>query len=132
MDVLKVAADFLLPIVATLLLAVLVPLARKLGAVLAAKADAETRVRVEQLLEQLAIQGTHYAEEQGRKALRAGEPRPSGADKLELALGYVQERLSDAGVVDLAATQLRELIESRLHYERPELEAMALEEKPAV
>jgi hypothetical protein len=128
MSWLQVFAEFVLPIAATLLLAVLVPVAHKLGALLAGKATVETQIRIEQMMEQLVIQGIHYAEEQARNALRAGGDRVGGAQKLELALRYVSERLKEADIVGIAANRLRDLIESKLHYERPELESLDSEQ----
>jgi len=126
----QVVVEFLLPTLATLLLAVLLPVTHKFGAMLTAKVGVEKAIRLQQMLETLAIEGIHSAAETARNALRQGEPRIGGAAKLELALGYVQKRLDELGVVDMAAARLRELIEAKLHYERPELEDMASDPQP--
>jgi hypothetical protein len=120
----QVVVEFLLPTLATLLLAVLLPVVRKFGAVLTEKVGVEKAIRTQQMLETLAIEGIHSAAETARNALRRGGPPVGGAQKLELALAYMQERLQMAGVVDIGAARLRELIEAKLHLERPELEEL--------
>lgn len=127
----QVVIEFLLPTLTTLLLAVLLPVVRKYGAVLTEKVVAEKAIRTQQAMETLAIEGIHCAAETARNALRRGGPPIGGAQKLELALAYVQNRLQMAGIVDIGAARLRELIEAKLHMERPELEELVSETEPA-
>jgi len=124
MDFVKAFLDALLPLLATLLVAVLTPLALRAGRALTAKADAETQRQTDARVTGWVYQAVHYAEEWARAQLRAGVT-VTGAAKLQQAMAYVVAQIQAAGLPEIAAAQLRLLIEAALHMERPELDATA-------
>lgn len=110
--------DFLLQLVMPLAIAVLTTLAgiaiRKWGR----KLDADNQEAIIRVTDGIITSGLSYAEEQGRKALRAGNVRTTGADKLHSAIDYVKHQIDASGLPQVAENELIDLIESKLHQER--------------
>lgn len=130
MDYVQVVVEFALPIVSTLLVAVLTPLAIWLGRKLAAKATVEEQRQLDALLSAIVVQGIHFAEERARQSLQRGD-RSTGARKLQDALHYVRQRLDESGIVGIGARRLQDIIEAKLNYERPEMEYLSTSEPVA-
>lgn len=70
------------------------------------------------LTDNLIMAGVAFAEEQGRKALNAGQQKSKGAEKMELATRFIQRQLLESGLPTMTEQGLRELIESKLSQER--------------
>lgn len=113
-----VLLDFLLQLVTPIAIAVLTTLAgiavRKWGK----KLDADKQEALIRLTDGLITSGIAFAEEQGRKALRADKVKTESAQKLSLATEYIQNQLDQSGLPNIAAEELQKLIESRLQQER--------------
>jgi hypothetical protein len=106
--------DIIAPVVISILGALAAVAIRKLGK----KWDVETQDKFIGLTQSMIASGISFAEEQGRKALRAGEDQTDGATKMAHAVSFVQERLDESGVGQMAEDKLVQLIESRLMKER--------------
>jgi hypothetical protein len=70
-------------------------------------------------LESFISEGVGYAEEQGRKAVKAGDPTPESDTKLEIAVGYVIDRIAESGLPTMGEDAIVRLIESWLGQTRP-------------
>lgn len=123
MDSLRVIAEQLLPVFTMLLVAALTPVGVWLGQQLAKKLKVEWQSSWNTVVGRIVVQAVHYVEEWARQALRAGN-QVTGAQKLEMAMRYVNEQLAAARLPAMAARHLQQLIESALHIERPEMEAV--------
>jgi len=113
-----VLLDFLLQLVMPLAIAALTTFVgiaiRKWGR----KLDVDKQEAIIRVTDGIIAGGLSYAEEQGRKALRAGGTRTTGADKLQGAVNYVKHQIDASGLPKVAETELIDLIESKLHQER--------------
>jgi len=113
-----VLLDFLLQLVAPVAIAVLTTLGgiavRKWGK----KMDADKQEALVRLTDNFITSGISFAEEQGRKALRVGNARTEGAQKLSVATEFVSKQLSSSGLPRIAEGELTKLIEAKLSQER--------------
>lgn len=113
-----VLLDFLLQLVVPIAIAVLTTMGgiavRKWGK----KMDADKQEALIRLTDNLVTSGIGFAEEQGRKALRAGNVRTEGAQKLSVATDFVSRQLSSSRLPAIAEEELVRLIEARLAQER--------------
>jgi len=107
-------ANGLLPIVASLLVAVLTALAGVAIRWLHMKTGIEVNDEQRWALESFIAEGVGYAEEQGRKAIKAGDPTPEADTKLEIAVGYVIDRIAESGLPTMGEDAIVRLIEARL------------------
>lgn len=87
---------------------------RKLGK----KWDVEKQGAAIKLTNNMVAAGVSFAEEQARKALRTDKVKTEGADKMQSAVDFVMQQLDSSGLPGIAETELKDLIESRLHQER--------------
>ena len=113
-----VLLDFLLQLVMPLAIAVLTTLTgvaiRKWGK----KLDVDNQEAIIRVTDGIITSGLSFAEEQGRKALRAGSVRTTGADKLQSAVNYAKHQIEASGLPRIAENELIDLIEAKLHQER--------------
>ena len=118
MDIVKAIVEAILPIAATLAIAVLTPVAMWAGRKLQAKLNIDSEIALDQQLARIVEQGVYYAEEQGRQWAKDGETiSPDG--KLRSAIDYVSKRLEEMGIVAASAETITALIEAKLNQERP-------------
>jgi len=87
---------------------------RKLGK----KWDSEKQEAVIRLTDNMIAAGVSFAEEQGRKALRADKVKTEGADKMQSAVDFIRQQLDASGLPGIGEDELKKLIEARLHQER--------------
>lgn len=73
-----------------------------------------------EVVEKAVTGGVAFAEEQAHKALKADGKKTPSAEKLDIALNFVEGRLKDAGYDKLARDKLIELIEAKLNQVRSE------------
>jgi len=118
MEWFKVIADTLLPLVATLLIATLTPLAVWLGRKLAARLELDNKAQYDGLIDSVVERAVHWSEEQAHKALKADKVTQDGPTKLLAALRFARARLEELGWLDVGRDKLAELIEARLGIER--------------
>lgn len=113
-----VLLDFLLQLVAPIAMAVITTLAaiavRKWGS----KLDADKQEALIRLTDGIVTAGISFAEEQGRKVLRADKVKTGSASKLQMAVDFIQGQLDQSGLPQVGKDELIKLIESRLHQER--------------
>lgn len=113
-----VLLDFLLQLISPIAIAALTTLAaiavRKWGH----KLDTDKQEALVRLTDGMITSGVAFAEEQGRKALRADNTKTDGAAKLETATDFVAQQLSTSGLPRIAEDELVKLIEARLARER--------------
>jgi len=113
-----VLLDFLLQLVTPIAIAVLTTLAgiavRKWGH----KLDTDKQEALIRLTDNVITAGISFAEEQGRKALRADKVKTEGAQKLSMATEFVKTQLDQSGLSGIAEEELVKLIEARLAQER--------------
>lgn len=69
-----------------------------------------------QELDALLMKGAYYAEERAAAAVKAGMSKPSGNQKLDMAVMFVVEGMKAAGLPDKGTVELVKLVESRLGY----------------
>lgn len=113
-----VLLDFLLQLVAPLSIAVLTTLASVAVRRWGRKLDQDKQEALIRLTDGLVVSGVAFAEEQGRKALKAGGVKTEGAQKMSMATEFVSRQLAASGLPDIARDELTQLIESRLAQER--------------
>jgi len=113
-----VLLDFLLQLVAPVAIAVLTALAGIAVQRWGKKLDVDKQAALTRLLTGFVEGGISFAEEQGRKALRAGGEQTKSAEKLQAAVDYVQSQIDASGVARIAQEDLVKLIEARLQAER--------------
>lgn len=82
------------------------------------KWDAEHQEAALRLTDGLLTAGIAFAEEQARKAVRAGETRTRGADKLGHAIDFIHNQIDQSGLPNIAEAELKKLIEAKLQQER--------------
>lgn len=118
MDVVKLILEFVLPIVASIAIAALTPVAVWAGRKLQEKLHLETELALDAQFARIAEQAVYYAEEKGREWARDTVPF-EGSDKLSAALEYANARLEEMGLVAASSNALKQLIEGKLNQERP-------------
>jgi len=96
-------------------------LAHKLVSVVAKKTGVEVSERHNALVDEWVNKGIHYAEEQGRKALKADKPL-SNDDKKAAAAKFAMDGLNSLGLPNAGRDALEALAESKLHMQRAEKE----------
>ena len=106
--------DAVAPIVITILGTLVGIAVRKYGK----KLDVENQDAAIKLTNDFIVAGIGFAEEQGRKALKEGSERSEGAEKLDRAMEFIQERIEANGLDKIVEEELGRLIESRLAAER--------------
>jgi|GEM_PF-2580684 len=115
----RVAAENLTP-VALIILVGVVGAATKVGlAYLEKWTGAKVSQVQREMLVNLAEDAVYFAEEQARKALRAGDPTPDSDTKMETAFKCATDHAKDLGLPEMARDRLVELIESQLMKDRP-------------
>jgi hypothetical protein len=107
-------ANGLLPIAASLLVAVLSVFVGAAIQWLHTKTGIEVSDDQRWALESFISEGVGYAEEQGRKAIKAGDPTPEADTKLEIAVGYVIDRIAESGLPTMGEDAIVKLIEAKL------------------
>lgn len=110
----------LIDIVAPVLMVLAGWIAWKLTKIFEAKTGYDVPANLEARLDAWAAQGVAYAEEQGRKALKANQDKLEMGAKKELALGYILDMAKTAGVPDLARDKLEKLVEAKVAMSRKE------------
>ena len=94
-------------------------LVRKLLSVLEDKAHVELTVRETQLLNSWVAQAIAYAEEQAYKLAKTNSAPLASADKMTLAVEFVDNALDKSGIIGIGRDALVQLIEAQLHLTRP-------------
>lgn len=113
-----VLLDFLVQLSAPLVTTILGVLGTWVARKLTRKWEAEKQESLARLMEGTLMAGVAYAEEQARKACRAGGIRTEGTAKLQTALDFVRMQWGQSGLPEIAEGELRQLIESRVQRER--------------
>lgn len=113
-----VLLDALVQLTAPLVTGILGVLGAWLVRKLTKKWDVEKQEKVLRLTDGLITSGVAFAEEQARKALRVGDGKTAGAEKMQAAVDYVQGQLDASGLANVGQEELIKLIESKLHQER--------------
>ena len=113
-----VLLDALVQLTAPVVTAILGVLGAWVVRKLTKKWDVEKQEKVLHLTDGLITSGVAFAEEQARKALRVGDGRTPGAEKMQAAVDYVQGQLDSSGLPGVATEELVKLIESKLQQER--------------
>lgn len=106
--------DSALPIIGTVLGTFATLAVRKWGK----RLDVEKQDGIIKMTNDMIGAGIGFAEEQGRKALNDGAERTPGAEKLNSAMEFIQERFKVSGLDKMADVELKCLIESKLAHER--------------
>ncbi len=117
MDYLGVLSEHILPIVFAFLVAVVVPLIRAALKGIEKKFDVDIDDRLEARALELVQSGIRYAEEWSLKKAKAGEEKPSGAQKLDEALAFVRTEAERAGLsswIESRGGDLSKVIEGQI------------------
>jgi len=118
-DWVKIVGENLLPIVVTIIMPILVVLARKGIKWLEKKLDFDMSVENENLLLEYVQQGVAYAEEKAMQKLKVDPADMTpGQKKLDTALEFVREQVQRQGWDELAGEKLARLIEAALNKQR--------------
>lgn len=115
---LSVLAENLLPVLAAAVGIVLTLLVRKAVEVFEKNTKISITSEQESQLERLVMLGVAAAEEWARKQLPT-EEKPSGAEKLDYALKFIEAELERLGLVAVAREQLAKRLEALLGMSRP-------------
>jgi Bacteriophage holin of superfamily 6 (Holin_LLH) len=113
-----VLLDALVQLTAPLVTGILGVLGAWLVRKLTKKWEVEKQEKVLRLTDGLITSGVAFAEEQARKALRVGDAKTAGAEKMQAAVDYVKGQLDMSGLANVGQDELIKLIESKLHQER--------------
>lgn len=114
-EIIKILLDFVVQITSPAMTTVITILAVWGVKKLTCKWDGERQAALLKLTEGIVRDGLAFAEEQSRKALRAGDTQPS---KLRTAMDFVHRRLDQSGLPGMLESDLAEAIEARLQQER--------------
>ena len=117
MDYLGVLSEHILPLVFAFLIAVVVPLIRAALKGVEKKFDIDIDDRLEARALELVQSGIRYAEEWAVKKTKAGESKPSGAEKLDEALDFIKKEAERAGLstwVESRGDDLSKVIEGQI------------------
>jgi hypothetical protein len=116
-ELVKSISDFcllLLPIFLTLLVPVVVALARYLTAKLTNKLDAQTKLTVHEMVDRVILHGVAYAEQEAFKYAKTVSEKMDSGHKLELAINYVASQLNANDLPKLLAKDIESKIEACL------------------
>jgi len=113
-----VLLSFLVQIVSPLLETVLVVLGGWLIRKLSRKWSDDKQHAALSIYNRIVKDAVAFSEEQTRKALRSDGVKTESAEKLQVAVDYVEARVGEAGLDTLAQDAIRDLLEARLHKER--------------
>jgi len=115
----RVAAENLMPIALIILVGAVGGMVKVGLAYLEKWTGAKISQVQREMIVDLAEDAVYFAEEQARKAFRAGDPTPDSDTKMETAFKCATDHARDLGLPEMARDRLVELIESQLMKDRP-------------
>jgi len=114
----QAALAHLLELVVLFATPVVLLLARKALLLIEAKLDVDVDEKYLVLVDVWVSRGIAYAHEQGRKALKAGNPPLASDAKKILAVEFVAEALDKSGLPEIGKDTLAKYVEAQLNRER--------------
>lgn len=112
MEFLNTLLEHLVPVVVSIVLPILGYFVSRAVATFRAKTGLQVSQTSEQLLTDVITNAVLAAEQWALAKVKAGEAKPSGAEKLDQALDFVDAEVERLGLVDLATDVLKAKIES--------------------
>jgi hypothetical protein len=115
----RVLGEQLAPILATIIVGIIGALAAVGAAYLKKWTGVQVSEAQQRMFAHLAQDAADFAEEQARKALKAGDKTPDSDTKMETAVKFVFGQAEAMGLPGVARDRLVEMIESYLGFTRP-------------
>lgn len=125
-SILAALLEHIVPIIISLLGAVIVAVVRGLAKKYGENIDLKTKALTEDLVNHLVTQGIMLAEQWAKVRAKRLNEKVGGNDKLQIAMKFIADELRKKGITDMAEKEIRNRIEAMLGIQTVSTQALGI------